>query len=141
MTLKYAADVIEKFDLDKTFGTLNFLETVPIMKWEDYLDESTGEEKRRETDELEALDVKIYSSAAGGIITVTVPPEAKVIQLTPEKNYNDEVKLVVPTARFWSNSEVINGRRVVSSGVKIRAKDVVVSNVGKSNTKEIKPDK
>jgi CxxC motif-containing protein len=85
--------------------------------------------------------VKIYSSAAGGIITVTVPPEAKVIQLTPEKNYNDEVKLVAPTARFWSNSEVINGRRVVTSGVKIRAKDVVVSNVGKSNTKEIKPDK
>ncbi|ARS61681.1 DUF961 domain-containing protein [Streptococcus mutans] len=141
MTLKYTADVIEKFDLDKTFGTLNFLETVPIMKWEDYLDESTGEEKRRETDELEALDVKIYSSAAGGIITVTVLPEAKVIQLTPEKNYNDEVKLVAPTARFWSNSEVINGRRVVTSGVKIRAKDVVVSNVGKSNTKEIKPDK
>ena len=104
------------------------------MKWEDYLEEGTGEEKRRETDEVDYVDVKLYSSAVNGDITVTVPPEAKVAQMTAEKNYNDEVTLVAPTARFWSNSETINNRRVLTSGVKLRAKDVVL--VGKPEPKK-----
>lgn len=127
MTVKFAADVIETFDTAKTLGTLNFLEALPNMKWEDYLEEGTGEEKRRETDEVDYVDVKLYSSAVNGDITVTVPPEAKVAQMTAEKNYNDEVTLVAPTARFWSNSETINNRRVLTSGVKLRAKDVVLA--------------
>ncbi|KJU96480.1 DUF961 family protein [Streptococcus gordonii] len=128
MTVKYATDVIETFDTEKTLGTLNFLETILHKKWEDYVDEATGEEKRRETDFVEEVDVKLYSSAVNGDITVTVPPEAKVAQTTAEKNYNDEVVLVTPTARFWTNTETINGNRVVSSGVKIRAKDVSLLN-------------
>lgn len=128
MTVKYATDVIETFDTEKTLGTLNFLETILHKKWEDYVDEATGEEKRRETDFVEEVDVKLYSSAVNGDITVTVPPEAKVAQMTAEKNYNDEVVLVTPTARFWTNTETINGNRVVSSGVKIRAKDVSLLN-------------
>ena len=109
MTVKYATDVIETFDTEKTLGTLNFLETILHKKWEE-------------------VDVKLYSSAVNGDITVTVPPEAKVAQMTAEKNYNDEVVLVAPTARFWTNTEIINGNRVVSSGVKIRAKDVSLLN-------------
>ena len=128
MTVKYATDVIETFDTEKTLGTLNFLETILHKKWEDYVDEATGEEKRRETDLVEEVDVKLYSSAVNGDITVTVPPEAKVAQMNAEKNYNDEVVLVAPTARFWTNTEIINGNRVVSSGVKIRAKDVSLLN-------------
>lgn len=128
MTVKYATDVIETFDTEKTLGTLNFLETILHKKWEDYVDEATGEEKRRETDLVEEVDVKLYSSAVNGDITVTVPPEAKVAQMTAEKNYNDEVVLVAPTARFWTNTEIINGNRVVSSGVKIRAKGVSLLN-------------
>lgn len=128
MTVKYATDVIETFDTEKTLGTLNFLETILHKKWEDYVDEATGEEKRRETDLVEEVDVKLYSSAVNGDITVTVPPEAKVAQMTAEKNYNDEVVLVAPTARFWTNIEIINGNRIVSSGVKIRAKDVSLPN-------------
>ena len=53
MTVKYATDVIETFDTEKTLGTLNFLETILHKKWEDYVDEATGEEKRRETDLVE----------------------------------------------------------------------------------------
>ena len=128
MTVKYATDVIETFDTEKTLGTLNFLETILHKKWEDYVDEATGEEKRRETDLVEEVDVKLYSSAVNGDITVTVPPEAMVAQMTAEKNYNDEVVLVAPTARFWTNTEIINGNRIVSSGVKIRAKDVSLPN-------------
>ena len=128
MTVKYATDVIETFDTEKTLGTLNFLETILHKKWEDYVDEATGEEKRRETDLVEEVDVKLYSSAVNGDITVTVPPEAKVAQMTAENKYNDEVVLVDPTARFWTNTEIINGNRVVSSGVKIRAKDVSLLN-------------
>lgn len=128
MTVKYATDVIETFDTEKTLGTLNFLETILHKKWEDYVDEATGEEKRRETDLVEEVDVKLYSSAVNGDIAVTVPPEAKVAQMTAEKNYNDEVVLVAPTARFWTNTEIINGNRIVSSGVKIRAKDVSLPN-------------
>ncbi len=63
MTVKYATDVIETFDTEKTLGTLNFLETILHKKWEDYVDEATGEEKRRETDLVEEVDVKLYSSA------------------------------------------------------------------------------
>ncbi|AXQ77766.1 DUF961 domain-containing protein [Streptococcus chenjunshii] len=125
MAIKYAADVINKFDVVKTLGTLNFLENVPVKRWEDYVDENTGEERRRETDIVDYIDVKLYSSVVNGNITVTVSPEAKVAQMTPEKNYNDVVNLVNPTARFWSNSEVVNNRRVVTSGVKLRAADVV----------------
>ena len=128
MTVKYATDVIETFDTEKTLGTLNFLETILHKKWEDYVDEATGEEKRRETDLVEEVDVKLYSSAVNGDITVTVPPEAKVAQMTAEKNYNDEVVLVAPTARFWTNTEIINCNRIVSSGVKIRAKYVSLPN-------------
>ena len=108
MTVKFAADVIETFDTTKTLGTLNFLEAIPFMHWEDYVEEGTGEEKRRETDKVDYVDVKLYSSAVNGDITVTVPPEAKVAQMTAEKNYNEEVTLVAPTARFWSNAENIN---------------------------------
>lgn len=78
--------------------------------------------------------MKLYSSAVNGDITVTVPPEAKVAQMTAEKNYNDEVTLVAPTARFWSNAETINNRRITTSGVKLRAKDVVL--VGKPEPKK-----
>ena len=75
MTVKYAADVIEKFDTDKTLGTLNYLDTILVHRWEDYVDEAGGE-KRRETDDIESVDVKLYSSSVNGDITVTVPPEA-----------------------------------------------------------------
>ena len=128
MTVKFATDkVIESFDTNKTLGTLNFLESLPFMRWEDYVEEGTGEEKRRETTDIDHVDVKLYSSAVNGDITVTVPPEAKVAQMTPEKNYNDEVVLVAPTARCWSNSEIINNRRVITSGVKIRATDIILA--------------
>ena len=43
MTVKFAADVIETFDTTKTLGTLNFLEAIPFMHWEDYVEEGTGE--------------------------------------------------------------------------------------------------
>lgn len=38
MTVKFAADVIETFDTVKTLGTLNFLEAIPFMHWEDYVE-------------------------------------------------------------------------------------------------------
>ena len=137
MTVKFATDkVIESFDTNKTLGTLNFLESLPFMRWEDYVEEGTGEEKRRETTDIDHVDVKLYSSAVNGDITVTVPPEAKVAQMTPEKNYNDEVVLVAPTARFWSNSEIINNRRVITSGVKIRATDIILANQKQEPKKE-----
>ena len=137
MTVKFATDkAIESFDTVKTLGTLNFLEAILSMRWEDYVEEGTGEEKRRETSDVDYVDVKLYSSAVNGDITVTVPPEAKVAQMTPEKNYNDEVVLVTPTARFWSNSEIINNRRVITSGVKIRATDIVLANQKQEPKKE-----
>ena len=137
MTVKFATDkTIESFDTEKTLGTLNFLEAIPSMKWEDYVEEGTGEEKRRETSEVEYVDVKLYSSAVNGNITVTVPPHAKVAQMASEKDYNAEVVLVAPTARFWSNSEIINNRRIVTSGVKLRATDIVLANQKSEPKKE-----
>ncbi|MDW7798753.1 DUF961 family protein [Streptococcus canis] len=136
MTVKFANNLIETFDTAKTVGTLNFLEAIAVMKWEDYVDESTGEEKRRETSDVDYVDVKLYSSAVNGDITVTVPPQAKVAQMTAEKNYNDEVTLVSPTARFWTNTETINGRRMTVSGVKLRAKDIVPVTTAKPETKK-----
>ena len=135
MTIKYADDVIEKFDTDKTLGTLNYLDTILVHRWEDYVDEA-GEEKRRETDDIESVDVKLYSSSVNGDITVTVPPEAKVAKMTAEKNYNEEVTLVAPTARFWSSTDIVNDRRVVTSGVKIRATDIVPSRKSDQPKKE-----
>ena len=45
MPVKFATDkVIENFDTVKTLGTLNFLEAIPFMHWEDYVEEGTGEE-------------------------------------------------------------------------------------------------
>lgn len=125
MSLKLVTDnVVEKIDIAKTFGTLNYLDTLLVKKWEDYVDED-GEEKRRETEEVDYVDVRLYSSAVNGDITVTVPAGASVSAMTPEKNYNEEVVLLNPTARFWSNREVINNRRIVTTGVKIRVTDVV----------------
>lgn len=137
MPVKFATDkVIENFDTVKTLGTLNFLEAIPFMHWKDYVEEGTGEEKRRETSKVEYVNVKLYSSAVNGDITVTVPPEAKVAQMTSDKNYNDEVVLVAPTARFWSNSEIINNRRIITSGVKIRATDIILANQKQEAKKE-----
>lgn len=125
MSLKIVADnAVEKMDIERTFGTLNYLDSVLIHKWEDYVDDN-GEEKRRETDEVEHVDVRLYSSAVNGDITVTVPAEASVALMTSERNYNEEVVLVNPTARFWSNREQVNGRTMLVSGVKVRATDVV----------------
>lgn len=135
MTIKYAADVIETFDTDKTLGTLNYLDTMLNHRWEDYIDES-GDEKRRETDDVESVDVKLYSSSVNGDITVTVPPEARVAKMTAEKNYNEEVTLVAPTARFWTSSDIVNDRRVVTSGVKIRATDVIPAKKPDQSKKE-----
>lgn len=139
MSLKLVDNkVVEKMDVTKTFGELRLLEVEPVKVWEDYVDEN-GEEKRRETDVIEAYDVRLFSTVAGDEFIVTVPADATAATLTSEANYDDQVVLVDPTARFWSNTEIINNRRVVTTGVKVRATDVLLQE--KNNQSANQPPK
>ncbi|KXT64438.1 DUF961 family protein [Streptococcus gallolyticus] len=128
MSVKFGEEAIEKFDVAKTLGTMKLMEIRPVYDWEDVVDEETGEKKRLPTDEILEYDVVVFSSANQLRTTVTVPVEAKGVEIDLDKNYRKPVTFSGLTARVWQSREVTvdrNGNRQVSftSGVKFRATD------------------
>ncbi|WP_251713334.1 DUF961 family protein [Lactococcus ileimucosae] len=136
MVLKLSKDftkqneLTEEFgDFDKGLGKLLFLSAEAQLRYEDYEAEE-GEIKRRPTDEVDYYEVKLYSEAMGEQIEVKMPADTAFDGL----DYEDEVKLVHPSAFFWSEKElsVFNGQSRVHyyDGVKFRAEKI--EKVGKS---------
>lgn len=128
MSVKFGNEAIEDFDVAKTLGQLSLMEINPIFEWEDVVNEDTGEMVRRPTDEIIEYDVLVYSSADDGRLTVTIPVEAKGIEIDVEKNYRKPLAFQGLTARLWNNRESFvnaQGRRVTTYnyGVKFRATD------------------
>ncbi|SEP71935.1 protein of unknown function [Streptococcus equinus] len=128
MSVKFGEEAIEKFDVAKTLGKLKLMEIVPIYEWEDTLNEETGEMSRRPTDEVLEYDVVVFSTASQSRTIVTVPVEAKGIEIDLENNYRKTVSFDGLTARVWQNREVSvdgrgNRRVTFNSGVKFRASD------------------
>lgn len=128
MSVKFGNEAIEDFDVTKTLGQLFLMEINPIFEWEDVVNEDTGEMVRRPTDEIIEYDVLVYSSADDSRLAVTVPVEAKGIEIDVEKNYRKPLAFQGLTARLWNNRESFvnaQGRRVTTYnyGVKFRATD------------------
>ncbi len=128
MSVKFGNEAIEDFDVTKTLGQLSLMEINPIFEWEDVVNEETGEIVRRPTDEIIEYDVLVYSSADDSRLTVTVPVEAKGVEIDVEKNYRKPLAFQGLTARLWTNRESFvnaQGRRLTTYnyGVKFRATD------------------
>lgn len=134
MSVKFGNEAIEDFDVTKTLGQLSLMEINPIYEWEDVVNEDTGEMVRRPTDEIIEYDVLVYSSADDSRLTVTVPVQAKGIEIDVEKNYRKSLVFQGLTARLWTNRESFvnaQGRRLTTYnyGVKFRATDFSLAGV------------
>ena len=143
MSVKFGNEAIKDFDVNRTLGQLSLMEITPVYDWDDTVNDETGEIVNRPTDEIVGYDVLVYSSADNGRVTVTVPVEAKGIEIDVEKNYRKPLIFQDLTARLWTNRETYTnnqGRKVVTyhDGVKFRATDfsLVESNNNQSKPQE-----
>lgn len=89
MGLTFENNTIENFDVQGTFGTMNFLEVVVI-------NERDGE--GNVTDEVREQRVTVYSSKLNDQVEIAIDPDYDVSGI----NYDDEIELTGNvTARGW----------------------------------------
>lgn len=89
MGLTFENNTIENFDVQGTFGTMNFLEVVAI-------NERDGE--GNVTDEVREQRVTVYSSKLNDQVEIVIDPDYDVSGI----NYDDEIELTGNvTARGW----------------------------------------
>ncbi|EJZ8710840.1 TPA: DUF961 domain-containing protein [Enterococcus faecalis] len=92
MGLTFENNTIENFDVQATFGTMNFLEVVAI-------NERDGE--GNVTDEVREQRVTVYSSKLNDQVEIAIDPDYDVSGI----NYDDEIELTGNvTARGWLNT-------------------------------------
>ena len=92
MGLTFENNTIENFDVQGTFGTMNFLEVVAI-------NERDGE--GNVTDEVREQRVTVYSSKLNDQVEIAIDPDYDVSGI----NYDDEIELTGNvTARGWLNT-------------------------------------
>ena len=89
MGLTFENNTIENFDVQATFGMMNFLEVVAI-------NERDGE--GNVTDEVREQRVTVYSSKLNDQVEIAIDPDYDVSGI----NYDDEIELTGNvTARGW----------------------------------------
>ncbi|HAP5720102.1 TPA: DUF961 domain-containing protein [Enterococcus faecalis] len=92
MGLTFENNTIENFDVQGTFGTMNFLEVVAI-------NERDGE--GNVTDEVREQRVTVYSRKLNDQVEIAIDPDYDVSGI----NYDDEIELTGNvTARGWLNT-------------------------------------
>ncbi|HAP3813251.1 TPA: DUF961 domain-containing protein [Enterococcus faecalis] len=110
MGLTFENNTIENFDVQGTFGTMNFLEVVAI-------NERDGE--GNVTDEVREQRVTVYSSKLNDQIEIAIDPDYDVSGI----NYDDEIELTGNvTARGWLNTfKGFNDNVQTEQAFKVRA--------------------
>ena len=89
MVLTFENNTIENFDVQATFGMMNFLEVVAI-------NERDGE--NNVTEEVREQRVTVYSSKLNDQVEIVIDPDYDVSGI----NYDDEIELTGNvTARGW----------------------------------------
>lgn len=89
MGLTFENNMIENFDVQATFGMMNFLEVVAI-------NERDGE--NNVTEEVREQRVTVYSSKLNDQVEIVIDPDYDVSGI----NYDDEIELTGNvTARGW----------------------------------------
>lgn len=144
MTIKFgASEAIVDFDRNKTLGKLSFLEIKPQYVFEDYVDDETGEIRSRPTDEIQEYDILCNSTVAKGNIEITVPADAKGIDIDEDKSYRKDIDFKDLSARLWSRRDkrMVNNRETTThiSGIKFRAGDFTI--VGMNQQPKPEPKK
>ncbi|NRE28236.1 hypothetical protein B6S43_07705 [Enterococcus faecalis] len=92
MGLTFENNTIENFDVQATFGMMNFLEVVAI-------NERDGE--NNVTEEVREQRVTVYSSKLNDQVEIAIDPDYDVSGI----NYDDEIELTGNvTARGWLNT-------------------------------------
>ncbi|WP_164683340.1 DUF961 family protein [Streptococcus hyointestinalis] len=136
-------DPITNFDIKKTLGDLEFIEVQPQYDFEEYTDEETGEIRQRPTDVIREYNILCYSSVAKGNIVITVPVDAKGIEIDEDKAYREKIVFEGLSARLWGRRErrrTRDGERtVLVTGTKLRATDFKLAATN-DNKLETKPD-
>lgn len=110
MGLTFENNTIEDFDVQGTFGTMNFLEVVAI-------NERDGE--GNVTDEVREQRVTVYSSKLNDQVEIAIDPDYDVSAI----NYDDEIELTGNvTARGWLNTfKGFNDNVQTEQAFKVRA--------------------
>ncbi|EGO7756758.1 MULTISPECIES: DUF961 family protein [Enterococcus] len=110
MGLTFENNTIENFDVQGTFGTMNFLEVVAI-------NERDGE--GNVTDEVREQRVTVYSSKLNDQVEIAIDPDYDVSGI----NYDDEIELTGNvTARGWLNTfKGFNDNVQTEQAFKVRA--------------------
>ncbi|HEN0407592.1 TPA: DUF961 family protein [Streptococcus agalactiae] len=131
MSIKFGSfEDIKSFDKEKTVGKLTFLEAVPRYRFEETVDGETGEMKSMPTDDIEEYDVLCYSTVAKGNIIITVPADAKGVEVDSDKGYRKPISFNNLTGRLWTRREkrMSNNREITvhTFGTKFRASDFTV---------------
>ncbi|EGO8727865.1 DUF961 family protein [Enterococcus faecalis] len=110
MGLTFENNTIENFDVQGTFGTMNFLEVVAI-------NERDGE--GNVTDEVREQRVTVYSSKLNDQVEIAIDPDYDVSDI----NYDDEIELTGNvTARGWLNTfKGFNDNVQTEQAFKVRA--------------------
>ncbi|EMD7411725.1 DUF961 family protein [Enterococcus faecalis] len=110
MGLTFENNTIENFDVQGTFGTMNFLEVVAI-------NERDGE--GNVTDEVREQRVTVYSSKLNDQVEIAIDPDYDVSAI----NYDDEIELTGNvTARGWLNTfKGFNDNVQTEQAFKVRA--------------------
>lgn len=110
MGLTFENNTIENFDVQGTFGTMNFLEVVAI-------NERDGE--GNVTDEVREQRVTVYSSKLNDQVEIAIDPDYDVNGI----NYDDEIELTGNvTARGWLNTfKGFNDNVQTEQAFKVRA--------------------
>lgn len=110
MGLTFENNTIENFDVQGTFGTMNFLEVVAI-------NERDGE--GNVTDEVREQRITVYSSKLNDQIEIAIDPDYDVSGI----NYDDEIELTGNvTARGWLNTfKGFNDNVQTEQAFKVRA--------------------
>ncbi|WP_353960705.1 DUF961 family protein [Enterococcus faecalis] len=114
MGLTFENNTIENFDVQATFGMMNFLEVVAI-------NERDGE--NNVTEEVREQRVTVYSSKLNDQVEIVIDPDYDVSGI----NYDDEIELTGNvTARGWlytfkgfnDNVQTEQAFKVRSAGIK-----------------------
>ena len=110
MGLTFENNTIENFDVQGTFGTMNFLEVVAI-------NERDGE--GNVTDQVREQRVTVYSSKLNDQVEIAIDPDYDVSGI----NYDDEIELTGNvTARGWLNTfKGFNDNVQTEQAFKVRA--------------------
>lgn len=110
MGLTFENNTIENFDVQATFGMMNFLEVVAI-------NERDGE--NNVTEEVREQRVTVYSSKLNDQVEIAIDPDYDVNGI----NYDDEIELTGNvTARGWLNTfKGFNDNVQTEQAFKVRA--------------------